>query len=183
MVTLMMDYYPTQLQKWRRFFPWLHQNVNLKRSELFQYQEGHLESCLVAIVAKANIRKEFLRKESVVDCHWCALGTGLEIWPQSSQTLYFTALNIVDICLFDCATCLLLHNKVESNINFLSVKYRYGPYKGHLWAGWAVQITHWEKGFSNRRPNIYVKNHQCLEFLTLFTATLKISRTCHDAKG
>lgn len=110
--------------------------------------------------------------------HWSR-----DLTSKSSQTLYFTALNLVDICLFDCASCLLLHNKVESNINFLSVKYRYGPYKGHLWAGWAVQITHWEKGFSNRRPNIYVKNHQCLEFLTLFTATLKISRTCHDAKG
>ena len=145
MVTLMMDYSPTQLWKERFSFPQVHQNMNLEGSELFQLQEGHIESYLVAIVVKGNKRKDFLTKESVVDCHWVAQGTGLESWPQSSQTLCFTAFNLVDICLFDFASCLLLHNKVERNTNFLSVKHRYRPYKGHLWADWTVQITHWEK--------------------------------------
>lgn len=49
----MMDYYPTQLRKWRVFFfPQVHQNMNLKGLELFQLQEGHIELYLVAIVVK-----------------------------------------------------------------------------------------------------------------------------------
>lgn len=51
--------------------------MNLRGSELFQLQKGHIESYHVAIVVKGNKIKDFLTKESVVDCH-CAQGTGLE---------------------------------------------------------------------------------------------------------
>lgn len=43
--------------------------MNLRGSELFQLQEGYIESYLVAIVVKGNKIKDFLTKESVVDCH------------------------------------------------------------------------------------------------------------------
>lgn len=73
MITLMMDYYPTQLQRsWTDeddLFPQVNQNMNHKRFEVLQLQDSHLESCLVAIVVKANERKKFMTKESVVDCH------------------------------------------------------------------------------------------------------------------
>lgn len=144
MITLMMDYYPTQLQKsWAdedNLFPQVDQNMNYKRFEAFQLQESHLESCLIAIVVKANKRKKFLTEESVVGCHWVALDTGLEIWPQCFQTLYFTALNLIDICLFT----VLLHNKVKRNIS-VSVKYRYKLYKGHLWEGKQYRLLLWKK--------------------------------------
>lgn len=133
--------------RWRWFFPQVDGNKNLKKLEPFQLQEGHLESCFVSTVVKANKRKKFLTKESVVDCHWVALGAGLELWPQCSQTLYLTPLNLVDIFLFYQASCLLLHGKVEKNINFISVKHRYKPYKGRLWEVKEYRPLIWKKDF------------------------------------
>lgn len=139
MITFIMDYYPTQLQRsWTDeddLFLQMDQNMNFKGSSLFN---SRTVTGVTPCSCSGYKRKQIKERNFWQKSQWW-IATELP-WTLVCRFDLSVFRLFIFHCLEPCwhllvyrASCLLLHDKIKRNISAFSVKYRYKLYEGHLW--------------------------------------------------